>query len=56
MPPSDTARSRSQHRPKASARRVKDQVDLVGFQQFFTEFHEKSRNLLRQLEVSVVGK
>jgi len=56
VPPSDTARSRSQHRPKASARRVKDQVDLVGFQQFFTEFHEKSRNLLRQLEVSVVGK
>ena len=56
VPPSDTSRSKSQHRPKVSARRIKDQVDLVGFQQFFADFHEKSRNLLHQLEVSVIKK
>lgn len=56
VPPTDTARSKSHHRPKVSARRIKDQVDLVGFQQFFADFHQKSRNLLQQLEASVIGK
>lgn len=56
VPPSDTARSKSQHRPKASSRRGKDPIDMSNFQQFFAQFHLKSRQLLQQLEANVLGK
>lgn len=56
VPPTDSARSRSQHRPKASVRREKEKLDITSFHEFFAQFHQKSRHLLQQLEANVLRK
>lgn len=56
VPPADSARSRSQHRPKVSGRREKEKLDITSFHEFFAQFHQKSRHLLQQLEANVLRK
>jgi len=56
VPPTDSARSRSQHRPKVSGRREKEKLDITSFHEFFSQFHQKSRHLLQQLEANILRK